>query len=342
MGNIAKKQSHPHLPPRPTSEGSTEERPSTKNASGANLSFYNHAACGRSSSISPQFTRFLQRFARAANPVAPFISLRSDPELGPALGRHPCCSVGLRPIHLAGGFDRHFKDFPGDLISFSLQPIVRAARSIQATKYIPRFKAAARCGEVGNKAPRETSAIREHLPRSLLNSSQGQPLKPRHLTIPGRSRELLRPLFLTPRGQPGPSEDSQVMGTSVSVTLQWLRCTSRHGLYGAPRISGAGAGRAGGANRQLEPRPSPWVASLPPPGISSRKPRARMALGWLSPAPTFCLAAQTRTCAHLGSCLTTSAVAPTRHYLLPPVQPSSSSHPSQNQELRIRLHTAEK
>ena len=52
-----------------------------------------------------------------------------------------------------------------------------------------------------------------------------------------------------------------------------------------------------------------------------------MALGCLSLTPTLCLAAQTRTCSHLGSCLTRSAVAPMRHYLFLPVQPSSLSTP---------------
>lgn len=34
-------------------------------------------------------------------------------ELGPSLRRRLYCSVGLWPIHLAGGFALHFKGFPG-------------------------------------------------------------------------------------------------------------------------------------------------------------------------------------------------------------------------------------
>lgn len=80
---------------------------------------------------------------------------------------------------------------------------------------------------------------------------------------------------------------------------------------------------AGEANRQFKPCPSP---SLSPPGISSCKPKAQMALGFLSLSPMLYLAAQTWTCSHLWICLIRSAVALMLYdsFLQPP---SSSTSP---------------
>lgn len=66
------------------------------------------------------------------------------------------------------------------------------------------------------------------------------------------------------------------------------------------------------------------LSALSPPGISSHKPRARMAPGCLSPAPTLHLAVKTRAGSHLGTRLTELVVELMQHYshlpLVPPMK----------------------
>lgn len=79
--------------------------------------------------------------------------------------------------------------------------------SIQATKFIPPLPrwqpAAGRSGTRLREKLKQYLSTSPRIPQSLLDASPGQPLKPRHATIPGRRQVLLRPRFLTPRSQRG-------------------------------------------------------------------------------------------------------------------------------------------
>lgn len=74
-------------------------------------------------------------------------------ELGPSLGRHLCCSVGLRPIHPLVDLTCASRTSRG--FHLLLTTAHCTCCSIQATKRIAPFKAASCCRKVRNKVSRE-------------------------------------------------------------------------------------------------------------------------------------------------------------------------------------------